>query len=223
MIHREGFTYLLYAFIIISLLISISFFLFSRLIFFLISMFLIVHYIFFIFFFRNPKRSLKYDNDFGKEIVISPADGKIVEIQKVFENEFLKKNCICISIFMSPLNVHVNRFPVSGKVIYVKYHPGKYLIAWLKKSSLNNERTTIVVKTSKGKKILFRQIAGFLARRIVLYAKKNTIARKGEEFGFIKFGSRIDIFLPLNSTVLIKKGEKVIGGETKISDISLSG
>ncbi len=122
---------------------------------------------------------------------------------------------------MSPFNVHVNRFPVSGKVIYVKYHPGKYMIAWITKSSSQNEHTTTVVETNKRKKILFRQIAGFLARRIIIYAKKNSIVKRGEEFGFIKFGSRVDVFLPLNSIILVKKGEKVTGGETKISIIPL--
>ncbi|WP_185865843.1 phosphatidylserine decarboxylase family protein [Blattabacterium cuenoti] len=222
MIHREGVLFLVYAFIIILLLIFVSFFLFSNLISFFTSIFLIIFYVFLIFFFRNPKKFFHEKNcDKEKEIVISPADGKIVEIKNIFETEFLKKNCICISIFMSPFNVHVNRFPVSGRVIYTKYHPGKYLIAWFKKSSLNNERTTIVIKTNKGKKILFRQIAGFLARRIILYARKNSIAKKGEEFGFIKFGSRIDVFLPLNSVILVKKGEKVSGGETIISIIPL--
>ncbi|ACY40246.1 phosphatidylserine decarboxylase [Blattabacterium sp. (Blattella germanica) str. Bge] len=218
MIHKEGFLFLVYALIIILLLILTSFFLFSNLISFFVSIFLIMFYVFIIFFFRNPKRHFQ-DKNRDQKIVLSPADGKIVEIQNIFETEFLKKNCICISIFMSPFNVHVNRFPVSGKVIYTKYHPGKYFIAWLKKSSSNNERTTVVVETSNGKKILFRQIAGFLARRIILYAKKNSIVKKGEEFGFIKFGSRVDIFLPLNSVILVKKGEKVSGGETRISII----
>ncbi|WP_185872049.1 phosphatidylserine decarboxylase family protein [Blattabacterium cuenoti] len=222
MIHKEGFTFLIYSFIIILLLIFISFLFFYKKISFIISIFLIILYFFFIFFFRNPKKYFYIKDYPNKEIVISPADGKIIKIQKkIFENEFLKKNCICISIFMSPFNVHVNRFPVSGKVIYTKYHPGKFLIAWLKKSSLNNERTTTVVQINNGKNILFRQIAGFLARRITLYAKKNSIVKKGEEFGFIKFGSRVDLFLPLNSIILVKKGEKVSGGETLISIIPL--
>ncbi|WP_185851864.1 phosphatidylserine decarboxylase family protein [Blattabacterium cuenoti] len=222
MIHKEGISFLTYTLIIIFFVIFISIFLFSRLINLFISVFLITIYIFFIFFFRNPKRNFheKNDDDKNKEKeIVSPADGKIVNIQKVFENEFIKKYCICVSIFMSPFDVHVNRFPTSGKVIYVKYHPGKYIIAWFKKASLNNERTTTVIETKKKQKILFRQIAGFLARRISIYAKKGIFARKGEEFGFIKFGSRVDIYLPLNSTILIKSGEKVIGGETKISII----
>ncbi|WP_185871478.1 phosphatidylserine decarboxylase family protein [Blattabacterium cuenoti] len=220
MIHKEGITFLGYTLVIILLLIIFSFLLFSKLICIFISIFFIVFYLFLILFFRNPKRKFNEINDNGnKEIIISPADGKILKIQKVFENEFLKKKCICISIFMSPFNVHVNRFPVSGKIIYVKYHPGKYVIAWLPKSSSYNEHTTTVVKTNKGEKILFRQIAGFLTRRIILYAKKNSIVKKGDEFGFIKFGSRVDIFLPLYSIILVKKGEKVIGGITKISTI----
>ncbi|WP_202985482.1 phosphatidylserine decarboxylase family protein [Blattabacterium cuenoti] len=217
MIHKEGVTFLIYAFFIIFLFIFLSIFLFSKLTNFFISVLLISLYIFLLFFFRNPKRNFPYSEN-EKEI-ISPADGKIVDIKKSFENEYLQKYCICISIFMSPFNVHVNRFPISGKIIYVKYHPGKYLIAWFQKASLNNERSTIVIENKKKQKILFRQIAGFLARRIVLYAKEGFFVKKGEEFGFIKFGSRVDIYLPLNSILLIKNGEKVIGGKTKISII----
>ncbi|WP_317168693.1 phosphatidylserine decarboxylase family protein [Blattabacterium cuenoti] len=205
--------------IILILLIILFFFLFSsRLLHFLFSIFLITFYVFFIFFFRNPKIDLKEINkkEYTK-LVVSPANGKIIEIKKVFENEFLNKNCICISIFMSPLDIHVNRYPISGKVVYAKYHIGKYMIAWLKKSSLNNEHTTVVIRTKTGENILFRQIAGFIARRIVLYSKINDVAKKGEEFGFIKFGSRVDIFIPNTSIIKVKKGEKVIGGITIIS------
>ncbi|WP_185869441.1 phosphatidylserine decarboxylase family protein [Blattabacterium cuenoti] len=216
MIHKEGISFLRYAFILILLLIFLTFFLFSKFIHYFISIFLITCYIFFILFFRNPKRNFFYKKN-DKKIIISPADGKILDIQKEFENEFLKKKCIKISIFMSLFNVHINRYPISGKIIYVKYHPGKYFIAWFKKSSLKNERTTTVIETDDGKKILLRQVAGFLARRIVIYAKKNFKVKKGDEFGFIKFGSRIDVFLPLNSNILVKKGEKVVGGVTKIS------
>ncbi|WP_185851977.1 phosphatidylserine decarboxylase family protein [Blattabacterium cuenoti] len=221
-IHKEGIIFLGYTLVIILLLVIFSYFLLSRLICIFLSIFFIFFYLFLIFFFRNPKRNFLYkihEKNYNQEIIVSPADGKILNIQKIFENEFLKKNCMCISIFMSPFNVHVNRFPVSGKIVYVKYHPGKYIIAWLPKASSYNEHTTTVVKTSKGNKILFRQIAGFLARRIVLYAKKNTIVKKGDELGFIKFGSRVDIFLPLNSIILVKKGEKVTGGETIISTV----
>lgn len=221
MIHKEGIPFLGYTLVIIVLLVIFSFFLLSRFICIFLSFFFIVLYLFLIFFFRNPKRNFHEINgeNYNKETIISPADGKIVDIQRIFENEFLKKNCICVSIFMSPFNVHVNRFPVSGKIIYVKYHPGKYIIACFPKASLHNEHTTTVVETNKGKKILFRQIAGFLARRIIIYAKKNSIVKKGDEFGFIKFGSRVDVFLPLNSIILVKKGEKVTGGKTIISII----
>ncbi|BBA17332.1 phosphatidylserine decarboxylase family protein [Blattabacterium cuenoti] len=223
MIHKEGFSFLVYTLVIILLLLIFSFFLLSRLVFIFISVFFVILYSFFIFFFRNPKKKSReiHEKNYNIETIISPADGKILKIQKIFENEFFKKNYICISIFMSLFNVHINRFPVSGKVIYVKYYPGKHMIAWKTKSSSYNEHTTTVIKTFKGKKVLFRQIAGFLARRIIIYAKKNSIVKKGDEFGFIKFGSRVDIFLPLNSIILVKKGEKVIGGETKISIIPL--
>ncbi|WP_185859721.1 phosphatidylserine decarboxylase family protein [Blattabacterium cuenoti] len=219
MIHKEGFPFLIYVLILILIVIWISTFLFSKLLNLFIFSFLIVLYCFLIFFFRNPKRkiSINYYKDESK--VLSPADGKIIGIKKTLENEFIKKKCICISIFMSPFDVHVNRFPVSGKIIYAKYHSGKYWLAWEPKASLNNERTTTVVEMKTKQKILFRQIAGFLARRIVFYAKKNSLARKGEEFGFIKFGSRVDIYLPLDIIILVKKGEKVIGGKTVISVI----
>ncbi|MDR1804781.1 MAG: phosphatidylserine decarboxylase family protein [Flavobacteriales bacterium] len=215
MIHKEGFSFLICSLIFVLISFFISIFLFSILINLFISFFLITLYSFFLFFFRNPKRNFSYNEN----EVISPADGKILEIKSVFENEYLKKDCICISIFMSPFNVHVNRFPVSGIITYVRYHPGKYWFAWNKKASFQNERTTTVVETKEKQKILFRQIAGFLARRIIIYAKKNFLAKKGEEFGFIKFGSRVDIYLPLKSIIIIKKGEKVIGGKTIISII----
>ncbi|WP_185870896.1 phosphatidylserine decarboxylase family protein [Blattabacterium cuenoti] len=218
-IHKEGYSFLIWTFLMLILLIIFSFFLFSKLLYSFIFMFLIIiFYSFLIFFFRNPKIDLQKINK-EENVVISPADGKIIELKKVFEKEFLNKNCICVSIFMSLFDVHVNRYPVSGKVIYSKYHPGKYMVAWLSKSSLKNEHTTIVVNTKENKKILFRQIAGFLARRIVLYAKNNFFVKKGEEFGFIKFGSRIDIFIPENSIIKVKKGERVTGGITKISII----
>ncbi|WP_185862533.1 phosphatidylserine decarboxylase family protein [Blattabacterium cuenoti] len=219
MIHKEGFPFLIYVLIIILIVIWISTFLFSKLLNLFIFSFLIALYCFIIFFFRNPKRKISINSYKDESKVLSPADGKVIEIKKILENEFIKKKCICISIFMSPFDVHINRFPVSGKIIYVKYHPGKYWLAWEPKASLNNERTTTVIEMKTKKKILFRQIAGFLARRIVFYAKKNSLARKGEEFGFIKFGSRVDIYLPLDILILVKKGEKVVGGKTVISVI----
>lgn len=160
-------------------------------------------------FFRNPSRKFTQ----GEDLIICPADGKVVVIEKTFESEYLKKECIQVSIFMSPINVHINRFPVSGKVKYVKYHPGLFLVAWHPKSSTDNERTSIVVEKN-GKSILFRQIAGALARRIVYYCKEGDEATQTQEFGFIKFGSRVDLFLPLETKINVKLNEVVKGGVT---------
>jgi len=147
---------------------------------------------------------------------IAPADGKVVVIEEVEETEYIKGKCRQISIFMSPVNVHVNRYPVSGDVLYEKYHPGKYLVAWHPKSSTENERTTVVVAHKNGN-VLFRQIAGALAKRIVCYAKVGDKASAGAEFGFIKFGSRIDIYLPLEAKVNVNLNQKTTGGETIIA------
>ncbi len=159
-------------------------------------------------FFRVPKRYI-LDH---KENVIAPVDGKVVMIKEVFEDEFLNEKAIQISIFMSPLNVHICRFPVSGEVIYKKYHPGKYLVAWHEKSSTENERTTVAVESKTNHKVVFRQIAGYVARRIVFYCKEGDQAKAGHEFGFIKFGSRMDVFLPLDTEITCKIGDKTKGG-----------
>lgn len=159
-------------------------------------------------FFRVPTRDI-LDH---VENVIAPVDGKVVMIKEVEEDEFLKEKVIQVSIFMSPLNVHICRFPVSGKVIYKKYHPGKYLVAWHEKSSTENERTSIAVESAEKHKILFRQIAGYVARRIVFYCNEGDEAKAGHEFGFIKFGSRMDIFLPLDTEIICKIGDKTKGG-----------
>jgi phosphatidylserine decarboxylase len=165
-------------------------------------------------FFRNPKRKIeKHPNH-----ILAPVDGKVVAIEKVFEPEFLKRDCLQVSIFMSPLNVHVTRYPIGGKIIYSKYHPGKFLVAWHPKSSEENERTTVVLKTEKFGDVLYRQIAGAVARRIVNYAIKGTTAKQGEDSGFIKFGSRVDVFLPENANVNVGINEMVKGGETIISN-----
>jgi phosphatidylserine decarboxylase len=172
--------------------------------------------IFILSFFRNPKRNTILNDDH----VIAPADGKVVVIEEVEEPEYFKDKRIQLSIFMSPLNVHVNRYPISGTVDYVKYHPGQYLVAWHPKSSTENERTTIVVKNQKkNTAILFRQIAGALARRIVNYSKLFESAQQGSEFGFIKFGSRVDVFLPLNAQINVKINDAVKGGESVIAKI----
>lgn len=159
-------------------------------------------------FFRVPDREIA-DH---KENVIAPVDGKVVMIKEVQETEFLKEKAIQVSIFMSPLNVHICRFPVSGKVVYKKYHPGKYLVAWNEKSSTDNERTTIAVESLTNHKVVFRQIAGYVARRIVFYCNEGNTAKAGHEFGFIKFGSRMDVFLPLDTEIICKIGDKTTGG-----------
>ncbi len=159
-------------------------------------------------FFRVPNRDI-LDHT---ENVIAPVDGKVVMIKEVEETEFLKEKAIQVSIFMSPLNVHICRFPVSGNVIYKKYHPGKYLVAWHEKSSTENERTTVAVESMTKHKVVFRQIAGYVARRIVFYCNEGDTAKAGHEFGFIKFGSRMDIFLPLDTEIICKIGDKTKGG-----------
>lgn len=166
-------------------------------------------------FFRNPKRLTTPNSD----TILAPVDGKVVIIDEVEEPEYFKDKRKQVSIFMSPLNVHVTRYPVSGTVTFSKYHPGKYLVAWHPKSSTLNERTTIVVNTPKFGEILYRQIAGAVARRIVNYAEKGKHVAQGTDAGFIKFGSRVDLFLPLDSTVLVNKGEKVVGAKTTIATL----
>ena len=166
-------------------------------------------------FFRNPYRKVAADEKF----VLCPADGKVVVIEEAEETEYLKDRRLQVSIFMSPVNVHINRNPISGIVKYFKYIPGKYLVAWNPKSSTDNERITIVVENHEGTPVLFRQIAGALARRIVWYVKENEEVKQGQEFGFIKFGSRVDLFLPLNSEVKVNLGDKVIGGVTVLAEL----
>ncbi len=166
-------------------------------------------------FFRLPSRKNNYEDG----IVLCPADGKVVVIEEVEETEYFNDRRIQISIFMSPLNVHANFNPVSGVVQYAKYHPGKFLVAWHPKSSIDNERTTFVTKTASGKEVLFRQIAGALARRICYYVKSGQNVEGGQEFGFIKFGSRIDLFLPLDANISVQLNQKVKGQLTKIADL----
>lgn len=166
-------------------------------------------------FFRNPKRYTKI-NDLN---VLSAVDGKVVVIEEVLENEYFKDKRIQVSVFMSPLNVHATRYPINGKITYSKYHPGKYLVAWHPKASEENERTTVVVENDTYGKIMYRQIAGALAKRIVNYAKVGDSAIQGADSGFIKFGSRVDIFLPLSADVKVTLNQKVRGGETIIAEL----
>ena len=167
-------------------------------------------------FFRNPAITVEKNENH----ILAPADGKVVVIEETTEEEYLKDKRIQVSIFMSPFNVHVNRMPASGIISYFKYHPGKYLVAWHPKSSTENERTTVSVKLINGEQVLFRQIAGALARRICLYIKEGARMEQGQEFGFIKFGSRVDLFLPLNAKIQVKNGQKTIGGRTIIATLS---
>ena len=175
----------------------------------------IIIYLLVLQFFRNPKR---VTNSKEGEIV-APADGTVVLIEEVEETEYLNDKRKMVSIFMSPLNVHVNRAPITGNVTYTKYHQGKYLVAWHPKSSQLNERTTVVMENNKTGPILFRQIAGAVARRIAIYCRPNDQLLAGQEFGFIKFGSRMDVFLPLEAEVCVKIGDKPKGGETIIARI----
>lgn len=166
-------------------------------------------------FFRNPRRNTTINDS----QIIAPVDGKVVVIEEVFEPEFFKDKRLQVSIFMSPLNVHVTRYAVGGTVKYSKYHQGKYLVAWHPKASTENERTTIVVENQTFGKVLYRQIAGALAKRIVNYAEEGQDVVQGTDAGFIKFGSRVDLFLPLNTKIDIKIGDKVKGGEQIVAHI----
>ena len=167
-------------------------------------------------FFRKPPRKAVIN----AKHIIAPADGKVVVIEETVESEYFKGPRRQVSIFMSPLNVHINFNPISGIVSYFKYHPGKFLVAWHPKSSTDNERTTVVVKNEKGVEVLYRQIAGAMARRICWYVKEGDKVEQGEEFGFIKFGSRVDIYLPLDAKILVKLGDKPVGGETVIAELA---
>ncbi len=166
-------------------------------------------------FFRSPSLMVQMNDD----QVLCPADGKVVVIEETEETEFLKDRRIQISVFMSPINVHINRNPISGKVSFSKYHPGKFLVAWHPKSSTENERTTIVVENSHKVSVLYRQIAGALARRIVCYLKEGDEVVQGEQFGFIKFGSRVDVFLPLGSEINVELNQVVKGGVTVLAHL----
>lgn len=214
-IHREGRTLLFWLLVILSVGNYLVYYYFpdadlaqnivlfgSVVIFFLILQF-----------FRNPVFSLPNDGS----LVYAPADGKVVVIEETFESEYLKEKRKQVSIFMSPINVHVNRSPIKGTVEYFKYHPGKYLVAWHPKSSLENERTTMVIKNEKGTKLLVRQIAGAVARRIKWYVDAGSSLEQGGEFGFIKFGSRVDVFLPLDAEILVNLEEKTKGARTPIA------
>jgi phosphatidylserine decarboxylase len=216
MLHKEGNVTISLSILVLGGLNALSFMFFPELAQTIILIFSILFMVVVLQFFRNPKRNtIPNPNQ-----IIAPADGKVVVIEDTEESEYFKGMRKQISIFMSPFNVHVNRNPVSGVVTFFKYHPGKYLMAWDPKSSTENERTTVVVKAENGTEVLFRQIAGFLARRIVWYVKEKQPVSQGKEFGFIKFGSRVDVYVPLNAKVTVNIGQKVSGGETVIAEFN---
>ncbi len=216
MFHKEGYKIILIATIILGIgIILIENFVSINWLNKLLALILLGFYILILQFFRNPKRNTILNDN----TIIAPVDGKVVVIEEVFEKEYFKEKRLQISIFMSPLNVHVTRYPVGGKVKFSKYHPGKFLVAWHPKASEENERTTVVIETKSIGEILYRQIAGALAKRIVNYAKPELNVVQGDDGGFIKFGSRIDVFLPLNAKVKVNLNDKVKGGEQVIAEI----
>jgi phosphatidylserine decarboxylase len=214
--HKEGTASLILVVIFSAIIIGIAHYFFpsfpiAHWFSYLLSAFLIITILQF---FRNPTRV----HTIGHDLIIAPADGKVVVIEEAAEGEYFKDKRLQVSIFMSPINVHVNRYPISGVVKLFKYHPGKFLAAWEPKSSTDNERTTVVVEHGNGRQILFRQIAGALARRIVWYVKEGDIATQCQEMGFIKFGSRVDLFLPLDTKLKVKIGDVVKGGQTILGE-----
>ena len=217
-IHKEGVKTLLVLFVVLGLL-NTSIYLWANLDplwVTVIGVLSLGFYLFILQFFRNPTIKV----EMGDKRILAPADGKIVVVEKTTEDEYFRgKEKIQISIFMSPLNVHVNRNPVTGLIKYFKYHPGKYLVAWHPKSSTENERTTLVYEVHKGVEVLVRQIAGAVARRIKWYVEENQSVIQGKEFGFIKFGSRVDLFFPVGTKIKVEKGQKTRGGETVIAEL----
>ncbi len=215
MFHKEGHNIIAISFILIALVNVISRnFIDNSTINYTIGIITIVILVLILQFFRNPKRVAIIDDN----IISSPVDGKVVAIEKVFEKEYFKDERIQMSIFMSPINVYDTRYALSGKVNFSKYHPGKYLVAWHPKSSEKNERTTVVVENKVFGEVLYRQIAGALARRIVNYAKVGETVLQGTDAGFIKFGSRVDLFLPLDSKIKVEIDQIVKGAEDIIAE-----
>ncbi len=214
MFHKEGHTIILiFLFAVIADILLLEYILDDGLIKIILQSVSILILLLILQFFRNPVRN----TIINEKHVISPVDGKVVNIEKVYEKEYFKDERLQVSIFMSPFNVHVTRYPISGKVNFSKYHPGEYLVAWHPKSSEKNERTTIVLENEVVGEILYRQIAGALARRIVNYAEVGENVTQGNDAGFIKFGSRVDLFLPVDSILNIEINQHVRGGEDIIS------
>ncbi len=218
MFHREGRVIILSTFFITALIVlAAHFYINDPSIKMIIQVVSVLILILILQFFRNPKRIANKNFD----EIHAPVDGKVVVIERVMETEYFKEERQQISIFMSPVNVHVTRYPASGVIKYSKHHPGKYLVAWHPKSSEENERTSVVIRTPKFGDILYRQIAGAMARRIVNYAEEGESVQQGEDSGFIKFGSRVDLFLPLDARIAVKLNQKVKGAITCIASIKL--
>jgi phosphatidylserine decarboxylase len=216
MFHKEGYKIIFatFVFVVISIILTDKFISIK----WLQTTFITIALIFLLLilqFFRNPKRKTSLNDN----RILSPVDGKVVVIEEVFESEFFKDKRLQVSVFMSPINVHVTRHPISGSVVFSKYHPGKYLVAWHPKASEENERTTVVVENNVYGKILYRQIAGALAKRIVNYCKVDDVVTQGSDSGFIKFGSRVDLFLPIDTNLKVKLNQKVRGGESIIAEL----
>ncbi|HLS71659.1 MAG TPA: phosphatidylserine decarboxylase family protein [Chitinophagaceae bacterium] len=216
-LHKEGYLHVFIASLLTAVLLFISYKYFGKaypILFWILAIPLLLIWFWVLWFFRMPKRVFVSDI----QNVFSPADGKVVVIEEVEETEYFKDKRIQVSVFMSPLNVHVNRNPISGIVKYAKYHPGKFLVAWHPKSSTDNERTSIVVE-NENTVILMRQVAGAMARRIRFYVTEGDNVKQNEEFGFIKFGSRVDLYLPLGTEIIAKIGDVVKGGQTVLAKI----
>ena len=212
-IHKAGYTLLIKLFIVLAIVNAAVFatigdIVVSR----AVAGASVVVYLLVVNFFRFPSRRIRVDDG----VVLCPADGKVVVVEETFEPEYLKRQCLQVSVFMSILNVHINWYAVNGTVEYFKYHPGRYMAAYLPKSSTENERTTVAVKTRDGREIVMRQIAGAMAKRIVTYAAEGGEARQDRHLGFIKFGSRVDLFLPLDTEIKVRVGQKVTGSQTII-------
>mgnify|MGYP000168002723 FL=1 len=214
MFHKEGHkSILITLFIVVAIFLAAEYITENQIIHYILYGFAFVLLIIILQFFRNPKRYTQQNDNH----IIAPVDGKVVVIEEVFEKEYFKDKRLQVSIFMSPINVHVTRYALSGLVKFSKYHPGKFLVAWHPKASEENERTTIVIENQTFGEVLYRQIAGALAKRIVNYAKENSTVVQGTDAGFIKFGSRVDLFLPIDTKLDIKLNDVVKGGETIVA------
>ena len=217
MFHKEGYKIILSTLLITAtIVLSAEYLIENYWIIKMIQLIAIILFVLVLQFFRNPKR----ETALNEHHIISPVDGKVVVIEEIFEKEYFKDMRLQVSIFMSPINVHVTRYVISGEVVFSKYHPGKYLVAWHPKSSELNERTTVVVENNTVGKILYRQIAGAVARRIVNYAKVGEKVIQGTDAGFIKFGSRVDVFLPIGTKITVAIDEVVKGGVDKIGAVN---